>query len=85
MRAEVIVTFNGIKPFELKDILQLLRDFEQKDPERIFMTMLVTAPELSEVHCTELLKKITPSFPFIKAVGGSANIVANREFKQEGG
>ena len=83
MKAEIVVTFEGLLETELKAALQALRNVEQCNPERISMFMLVTTPELSNEQSIEMLKSITPPLTYFKTFDDSAIFTANRNVEEE--
>jgi hypothetical protein len=82
MKAEIVVTFEGIQPHELKDALQGLRNVEQEDPERITMFAMVTAPELSTDEVVSLLKSLNPPLPYMKVLTKNSTLTSNREIHE---
>lgn len=90
MKAEIVVTFDGISREELKDALQGLRNVEQENPERIAMFAMVTAPELTTEDVLDLLKRLNPPMDTIKVINKTTSLMSNREIhqgstEQEGG
>jgi hypothetical protein len=83
MKAEIVVTFDGLLPTELKAALQGLRNIEQCNPERIEMFMLVTTPEIPTEQAMEMLKSITPPLTYFKTFTDSAIFTANRNVEEE--
>lgn len=81
MKAEIVVTFEGIKPHELKDALQGLRNVEQEDPERIAMFIMVNAPELSDDESVAILKNVIPPLECIKVISKASILGSNRSIK----
>ncbi len=64
MKANIIVSFDGITPGELETTLQGLRNVEQGDSKRIQMMIITSAPELNMREMTELLQRIDPPLPY---------------------
>lgn len=83
MKAQIVVNFEGITDQELQFALQGLRNIEQGDPKRIHMFILVNAEELKAEDVTGILKKITPSFEYIRVIDKSHGMAANRHIEEE--
>lgn len=83
MKAEIVVTYDGITELELKAALQGLRNVEQENPQRIMMFAMVTAPELKTEQMVELLKGIRPPLEYIKVITESSTLASNRVIHED--
>jgi hypothetical protein len=54
LKTEIVVTLEGITKRELQEAVQGLLDLEQHDPERITMSMTVTAHEMTKEEITNI-------------------------------
>lgn len=85
MKAEIVVTYEGITESELKAALQGLRNVEQENPERIMMIAMVTAPALEIEQLNGVLQGIRPPIEYMKVISRSSYLVANRQINEENG
>lgn len=83
MKAEIVVTYEGITDSELKDAMQGLRNVEQENPARIMMFMLVNVPDLPTGKVTQMLKEINPPLEYIKVISKSSSLASNRVIQEE--
>lgn len=59
-------TIHGVVPETLlAQFLQHVRDFERDYPEDVHLGIAVSAPTMTVAEITDMLKGITPTFPFI--------------------
>jgi hypothetical protein len=68
MKAEIIVSFEGMNRTELIGALQGLRDVEQKDPQRIQMFILVNSPEMTIEETKGVLAWLKPPLPYTSVI-----------------
>lgn len=78
MKAEIVVTFEGITQEQLWAAIQGLRNVEQTNPQLINMYMMVTASDLTEEQSVGLLKSINPPFTYFKQFTPASTFTANR-------
>jgi hypothetical protein len=68
MKVKLVVTFDGITDFELRDALQALRDIEQKSPDRIMMFVQMDSPEMTRLQVVELFDRVHPPFDYMQYI-----------------
>lgn len=63
MRSASVVVKLEIPEHHLKDFVQYMRDFEQREPKNIHFAMIADIPWMSTVDLVELLRTIYPPLP----------------------
>ncbi len=63
MRASILLNLEGISPDDVRRVIQIARDIEQKDPTSIHLKILLLAPDISVAQSKEILDSIRPPLP----------------------
>jgi hypothetical protein len=83
VKAEIVVTYEGITDLELKAALQGLRNVEQENPARIMMFAMVNVPDLPTEKVTQMLKELNPPLEYIKVISKSSSLASTRVLHEE--